>query len=447
MWAGLGAGFTWEILKAWNFYNPKVPNLAFNVLISSYLSDPTWGGMWNNCRLEVVSIFLAIGMFMELNVLFSLVVGAFLFRAQMWIGYRAGNTNPSYPWGFHQGIGAFLGYALIVLFFTRKYLLAVLKAAVGRRPSMISANEALSYRWAFVLLIATFFGTALWAKWMGMTVLGMLVFFVLMLIMGFVATRLRVECGTPWGYIVPGNLAVFIMAIGGIPLFGPEAVVFCFIASFMVSPTVFFLIPGAQLELIEIGRRWNVRPRDLFWTGVTALVGGMIIGGWIFLSNAYAMGGSTHPYGWSYDTKTWYFFSFDQAMNTATNTFLGKTVDPGAFDPSWIAMGLAAVITMILTWLRQMFAGFWFHPMGFALGSTALSGGFMNYIWGSLLVAGIIRWVTLKFGGAVTVRTKLQPIFIGVFVGAVLAYLVIGLHAAYLRSIGIERFYSILNSA
>lgn len=448
MWLGFAAAFLWELMKAWNFYNPKVPDMSINVVLSSYLSDPGWGGMWGNCRFEIVSIFLAIGMFMELNVLFSFVVGCFLYRSQFWVGYMAGNTNSGYPWGFHQGIGAFIGYALVVMFFTRKYLWRVCKAALGDRTGgEVSENEALSYRWSLLLLAGCFIGIALWAKWMGMTVLGMLIFFVLMLIMGFVTTRVRVECGTPWGYIVPGNLAPFMLAIGGVTLFGPEAMLFCFIASFMVCPTVFFLIPGAQMEMLEIGHRWQVRGRHLFWAGIIALLGGMIFGGWVFLSNSYALGGSTSPYSWAYDSKTWYFFTFDAAMNKATNGLLGKTVESGAFDPSWIAMGAASVITMVLTWLRQIFAGFWFHPLGFVLGSTAGGGGFINYVWGSLLVAGVIRWLTLKFGGAVTVRAKLQPIFIGVFLGACTAYLFIEIHAAWLKSLGIGKLYGLLNPA
>ncbi len=447
MWIGLGATFAWEITKAWSFYNPKVPDMALNVSIGEYLSDASWGGMWNGCRFEVVAIFLAIGMFMELNILLSMVVGAMLYRSQMWIGHMAGNTNPAYPWGFHQGIGAFIGYAFIVMFFTRKYLLLVVKTALGKKTELSGEQEAISYRWALIILSCTFIGTAIWAKWMGMTVMGMMIFFVLMLIMGIVTTRIRVECGAPWGYIVPGNLAPFMLSIGGIYLFGPESIIFCFIASFMVCPTVFFLIPGAQMELLEIGHRWQVKGRHLFWAGIIALAGGMVLGGWVFLSNSYALGGSTSPYGWAYDAKTWYFFSYDAAMNQATNNFLGASGEATKFDPSWIAMGLAGAITMALTWLRQIFAGFWFHPVGFILGSTAGGGGFLNYIWGSLLVAWAIRWVVLKFGGAVTVRTKLQPLFIGVFVGAALAYLVLGIHAAYLKSIGIDKIYSILNPA
>jgi hypothetical protein len=319
----------------------------------------------------------------------------------------------------------------------------VFKAAIQGGRDATPPGEALSYRAALILLLLTFVGAAVWARTLGITVFGMLIFFLLLLTIGFVACRIRTECGTPWGYIVPGNLAAFMVIIGGVRAFGPEAILFCYVASFMVSPTVFFLIPGAQMEMIEWGRRWHVTPRHLFWAGLVGVLGGMVVGGWVFLSNSYALGGETSPYGWAYDTKWWYFFSYNQEMTKASNALLGAADQPAAgMDPGWWAFGLSAGVTMLLTALRQVFAGFWFHPIGFMLGSTV--GGFIEYVWGSLLAAWVIRFVVLKLGGAVTVREKLQPIFVGVFVGAALAYLCLGAHAVYLKSVGIDKIYPIL---
>jgi len=73
-------------------------------------------------------------------------------------------------------------------------------------------------------------------------------------------------------------------------------------------------------------------------------------------------------------------------------------------------------VAMILAVFRQFFSGFWFHPIGFLLGATNLNGG-AN--WGSLLVAWMIRASVLKVGGAQAVVRKLQPFFIGVFIGCV----------------------------
>jgi hypothetical protein len=93
---------------------------------------------------------------------------------------------------------------------------------------------------------------------------------------------------------------------------------------------------------------------------------------------------------------------------------------------------------VVLAVLRQMFAGFWFHPIGFVLGSAHM----LEWAWGSVLVAWCIRAVVLKFGGAATVKEKLFPFFVGVFFGGVVCMLVVFAHNAYLQSIGIERVYT-----
>ncbi len=274
---------------------------------------------------------------------------------------------------------------------------------------------------------------------MGMGVAGMLIFFALLVLVGFVAAKFRAECGLPWGYMAPGNFALFMTLLGGISLFGPQMMMFCFIASFMLAPTVFFLIPGAQLELIELGQRWRVKRSHLLASCMMGIIGGVVIGGWVFLSNAYAIGGERFRYNWAFDTKWWYFFPYNVQMNAATNAWLGtRSTTLGGIDPSWWAYIYSAGGTLVATLLR--WAGFWFHPIGFVLGST----NFMDYIWGSALAAWIIRGVVLRLGGAAAVRNKLQPLFIGVFLGAAMGELLVGVHGTYLRYLGIERIFPVL---
>ncbi len=84
-------------------------------------------------------------------------------------------------------------------------------------------------------------------------------------------------------------------------------------------------------------------------------------------------------------------------------------------------MILWGVIAMIITLLRQFFSGFWFHPIGFVLGSTNV---FDCANWGNLATAWAIRALVLKIGGATAVRHKLQPFFVGVFLGALVTIIV-----------------------
>ncbi len=445
MWTGFVVTVLCMLWRAWNFYNPEVPlpGLLKRTELAPYFSDPGWGGMWSRVRFEIVPIFLAMCMFMELNVLMSIVVGYFVFRSQSWVGEMTGMTSdPNFPYAHHQAIAAFVAYGLIVLFFTRKYLGRVVGAAI-RGDRELSQGEAMSYRWALITLLLTLAGSVAWAHWLGITKSGMLIFFVFLLLVGFVCTKIRTECGAPWGYFAPYNLALFMALFGGIGAFGPEAMLFCYVASFMLAPTVFFLIPGAQMELLEMGKRRRVQPRHLVYAALLGIVGGMVVGGWVFLSNAYALGGETSRYAWAFDTKWWYFFSYNQDMTAATNAYLGQTAAPaagGGVDPAWVAVGITAAVTVVLTVLRQVFAGFWFHPVGFVLGSS----NFMDYVWGSALTAWLVRTIVLRIGGAATVKNKLQPIFIGVFLGAALSYLLIGVHAAFLQAQGIDKIYPVL---
>jgi hypothetical protein len=197
------------------------------------------------------------------------------------------------------------------------------------------------------------------------------------------------------------------------------------------------------MELLGLGKRWNVRPWHLVACATLGVVGGMAIGGWVFLSNAYAMGGHTSRYQWAFDTKWWYFFPYNQEMGDATSRFLGQAAarkDASGLDPSWIAVGAASLVAVVVTVLRQFFSGFWFHPVGVVLGST----NFLDYIWGSALTAWVVRSVVLRLGGAATVREKLQPFFVGVFMGGCAGYLVLLIYAAYLRTLGLSPEYNLL---
>lgn len=443
MWYGFGVSFFWCVLRAMQFYNPNLPDLNIAIPLGSYFGQE-WGQMWN-ITFSVVAIFLAVAVFIELNVLFSLVVGFFLFRMLFWVGYLGGmDTTPGYPFPEEQQAGAFLAYAVCILFFARKYLKGVVLEALGRRPASTEEPEIISYRSAFILLIAVFIGAYVWSRWTEVSPVGMMVFLVCLLAIGLVSARLRAECGIPWGYFTPGNAALFILLAGGIGAFGANTVVFAFVTSFFITVSVFFLIPGAQLEFMELGRRYKINPRHILYTCVLGIVGGVVIGGWVFLSLSYSQGGESLRYAWAFDHKAWYFGNLNVEINQSTRAALDDSIThtgPWSGQSIW-GYAYGAGGTTLFTILRQLFAGFWFHPVGFMLGSTHMMNISGGNLWGSFLVAWIIRLLVVKIGGAETVRKKLLPFFVGFFIAAVLVWLLILIHGAYLRAQGVELIFT-----
>ncbi len=440
MWTGFALGLFWCLLKVMSFYNPAIPDPGVEVPLSSYFG-PEWGETWN-ITFSVMAVFVSLAIFMELNVLISCVAGFFMYRMLYAYGYVSGlDASPSFPFAQEQQVGAYLSYAALMLWFSRRYLREVLKEAVSAHPP--KRDEIFSYRTALILLVSVFIGSAIWANWVNISIPGMWVFLAFLLTIGLVAMRIRAECGIPYGYFTPNNAALIILLTGGISAFGPQLVVFTFVASFFITVAVFFLIPGAQLEFLELGRRHGVNPKHILYTCLLAIAGGMLLGGWSFLSMSYALGGDSLRYAWAYDAKPWYFNNLNQELSQASFALTGEALETGkGIAQSTYGYLYGAGIVGILTVLRQLFAGFWLHPIGFMLGSTHAMGSGGGALWGSFLTAWIIRLTVVKLGGAETVRTKLLPFFAGVFLASVLAILLNVLYAAYLRSQGVELIFN-----
>ncbi len=443
MWAGFGVSFFWCVMKIWAAYNSSVPNMSINVPLGPYFSDPSWGGMWN-ISFKVCSIFLAIGIFMELNILGTIVLGFFLYRAQLWFGHANGLTSVAgYPFQGDQMNGSYLFYALLVIFFTRKYLWRVVKRAVqgGRLPG--EEEEVLSYRSAMITLLLCFAGVAVWAHWAGVGVAGMLVFYMVMLLVAFVAAKLRAECGVPFSTYFPWAIFMLVPLFGGAPLVIPAGFLFLAMISELFGIRSFMLVPGIQLEMIELGRRARVVPRHMLYVCALGLLGAWLVGGWFMLSNAYntGLGGTTAANAGAnaMSKKAHWFRSYGNYIKNAEQTVLPATVVGGGNEgtvkgggrvrpETWALLYGAGTVTAV-TVLRQFFAGFWFHPIGLLVGPTWM----VQEAWGSLLLAWLVRLVVLKLGGAATVRNKLLPFATGIFLGGTASYLLYVVIVSYLK--------------
>jgi hypothetical protein len=441
MWTGLIVGLAWGLLRMWAFYNPKFPNTAIEIPLSQYLDDPGWNGMWN-VKLSVSAVVVSVCMFFELNVLLSFVVGFFAYRSLLWLGGVSGLTvYTGYPFRYDQAVGAYLGYAAVVLFLCRKYLRRVVTAALLRNREA-SGDEAVTYRTALLIIVGVHVGIAGWAYWLGVPMGSLLAFFFFLMLVGFVAIKARCECGLPSGYFTPYNGMIFVALLGGLRVFGAEGVLIALIASGFLTVSVFFLIPGAQFELLEYGRRHSVHPRHTLYAVVLGILGGLFVGGWVFLSNAYALGGESIRFQWAFNQE-WFFGSYKALLAQATSEFVraqGGAAPASGLQPATWGLIFGAVVTMALTILRQLFAGFWFHPIGFILGSSHM----MEGVWGSVLAAWVIRATVLKFAGAATVKTKLFPFFVGVFLGSVIFLAISTAIAAHLQANGVERIFNVV---
>ncbi|NQU43336.1 hypothetical protein HQ520_08620 [bacterium] len=427
MWIGFGVALFWVLMKGWSSFNPDVPNMNLSVALKPYFNDPSWGKMWE-VTFSVSAIFLALALFMELNVLMSLVVGFFIYRAQFWFGEANGlAVDTTYPYREHQQMFAYIMYALLILIFTRKYLWRVaIHAIKGDTP----AGEAISYRAAFLALIGSFAAICFWALWAGLPTIPILVLFLILVSIGFVAAKLRAECGAPYAYYYPMTAMVIVPLLGGMAFFQPKGVVFLVLVSLLIVQRLFFLVPGLQIEFIEFGHRLRIKSSHIVLACLLGVLGGIFIGGWAYLSNCHSVGAENfESKDMTYDIRN-KFPEYNKALSRATREYVTGEgeAEAGGGNRQIYAGVYAAGGTLITAVLRQMFAGFWFHPAGFIFGPT----DFLGSVWGSLLAAWFIRMLVLRMGGAVTVRNRLLPFAVGVFLGGILGQIIFALINVYL---------------
>jgi hypothetical protein len=419
-WGGLAAAFAWCQLRYWSGFNPDIPDPTVDVALNAYVSDPSWGRMWET-SLTVHAFFLGLALFFELNVLASLMLGYWLYRSMFWFGDATGvaTVNPDFPWRYDLCAGAFAAYFVVILALARRHLAAVARRAVSdgwtRQP-----GEPVAPRAAVLLLAASCVGALLWAWWVGVGLAGFSVLFAAFIVIGTVAARLRAECGLLFGYFTPYSMAIVLGSLGGIPVFGPQVVLFGLIASMWMA-TCTMHIPGMQVDGAELARREGAGPAAILGVPLLAVVLGVVLGGWAFIALGNGQGGDNLRYGWAFETKLWYFTGFNNEVSTLG--MHGK----GSVYSFW-GIGLGAGATALVALLRQFFAGFWFHPVGILLGPTHL----MDGVWGSCLLALVLRFAVVRMAGAEAVRERLLPAGLGIFCAACLTYLVAFVHGSLL---------------
>ena len=453
LWTGFAITLPLVLLKGINFYNPSVPAPVWNTQFATFVTSPVMKAYLENVGIGTgIGIgfsfcVLAIALLIETDILFSLWASFLIF--QLWrLGGKAYNWSrfPGYPWEFQQAMGGFIAYAGLAVFVGRQHLLKVLRIAFGRLPTdSDEPTELVSYRTALLLLAGSFGTLVAWGLWTQMGAIASLLFFGYILVCGFAASKLRAECGAPFGYLTPYYGMQFVAAVGGFALFKSTGMLVAAIAAGFMCTAVFLLIAPAQVEMMELGRHFRVRPKDVGAGLTLGLLGGLLIGGFILLGWAYGFGASSFKQSWPYE-QNWYFGDFRAGEQNADRAFAGGTltVSPEGQalnffqNPNAKGLGIGVLITLALAALRAQFMWFPLHPIGYVLASSY----FMRGTWFVLFLAWVLRVALLRLGGAQSIRRGLVPFCVGMFLACIASILIFDAVGIYLRFHGVVDVYS-----
>lgn len=457
MWLGFAITLPLCILKGLNFYNPAVPFLGAPTLaFADYFDSPILKAFFRDVRIDGGGIglalsfaVLAVALLVETDVLFSLWAFFLLFQTWNMLGVAFNfNRFPGYPWPFQQSIGSYLGFGLIALYVARGHLRQV-AGVIFRRPAAGDASpvarDARTYRAALAMVVGSLAGLAGWGAWVGMGWWISLLYFGYMLSVGFTASRIRAETGTPFSYMLPYFAMQFVAALGGFTVFGPTGMLVATMTSGFLVTSNFMLMSATQLEMLELGRQFGMQRRVISTGLALGLLAAVLIGGFTVLCWAYGFGANSMQVGWPYE-QNWYYNGFRTGQMAIDRAFEAGTVgqQPESQplnilrnpDAKGISIGLT--ITVLLALVRAQFAWFPLHPVGYVLAPTFFMKGFFF----TAFVAWAIRILILRLGGARRIRNGLVPFSIGMFLAVIASVMIFEVVGIFLRMQGVTAIYS-----
>jgi len=415
---GAGLGLVWGVLRIINAYTGAIPLAEIRVELKPILSAAAWGGMWDSVVFTVFGTAIAVALLMELNMSLSIVVGFLIYRSLFWLAQAQGlSTHGDFPFANHQMIGGFLCYALLIVFFMRAYLWQVIKKSVVADIGSQSKG-VLQYRYAMLVLLFCGIGISVLSLLLGFTISAMVFGFLLILAVTFIGMKIRTEAGVAASSYTPlSQLFIIFPLFGGLSFFGVQTTTFLLLFTALYQATI---IGGLQLEFIEVSKRLHIKPNHVVYIVLLGFAGGMFIGGWSQMITLFSNGANSFSHTYDFAPKNLQLQHLYHELIEASTQLQQSQSATGLWQPEYAGLVFNAVLTALVTILRQFISGFWFHPIGVIVSSSH----FVALCWGSILTGLIIRFIVLRIGGAGAVRAKLIPAAVGLFVGSVLAYLV-----------------------
>jgi hypothetical protein len=386
-------------------FAPALPSLPTNFDYGAYVAN---NRPWNATRIPHFSWqpwHLGLSYLMPVDLAFSLVVFNLFWRAELISARQLGWSTSSwggFPYGEQQVMGAYFALIAIFVWLERRYLLQVLRKAIGLPSSADDRDEALSYRAAVggVVAGAAFLWWFFARTGADQTIIlpWLLIYFLMLMVMG----RLRAQLGPPSNEMYgtmpdfafvqfPGTRALSPRTLGLLSLLRP------FMREQTANPA------PAQLEALRMSEQVKMRPRRLAWLMAAVVPLGMLTYFWASLHIGYRVGlGAKASEGITFHAV--------QSVGTMEEWLnLPAPADWGGVA----AIGVGLAITLALMALKLQFPAWPLHPVAFPLGYDMT----VDDMLPAIFFTWLLKTLLLRYGGLRAHRRAL-PLFLGLITGS-----------------------------
>jgi hypothetical protein len=408
MWIGFGIAAGVETLNSFAALFPNIPSIQ----IKAYDLQPYFTtAPWNAIGYFPTTFYpLAIGLGFVLSTEVSFSCWFFYIMTKLenvfvaaigWTG-GAGGTVSSPPYLGQQGVGAFIGIVIMVIYLARNHLKEVLRKVIHSDPNIDDSDEPMGYKTAVIVLAGSFVIMVAFAVFAGMSPFVAIGYLGIYLIFATTITRLRAEAGPAWtmGPDLSG-MDTLVQSIGSNMFSQRNLVALAYFNWFSIEMRCCPM--PTTIEGMKMAQAVHIRQRVMTVVMLFAIVVGIAVGFWACLAVWYKFGaGTAKVEPW----RTWMGVeSFSRATRYIKN--------PQSADIHGVlAMCFGAGMTLFLSLMRTRFTWFPFHPAGYVLANT----GTMYWLWCPFFVAWLCKVLIIRYSGIKGYRTAL-PFFLGLVFG------------------------------
>ena len=306
----------------------------------------------------------------------------------------------------HQGMGAMIVFALVILWTAREHLGAVFRKAFSGDEQVDDSGEILSYRTAVLGLVLGLIFLGGWLELSGLPrwVVPWFLFVVFVLYIGL--SRFVAEAGLAT-IRTPTDPQAFINSTVGTSALGQDGLVALSLTyAWVFKARIFVLAACANALKLEGESSVGPHKRRLFWAIAVALVTSLAAANWYLLEQAYAHGGI--------NLNQMFFLRTNQGPFSAAAIWINSPT--GVSGEGWFYTGLGGTAMLLLLLARHFWLWWPLHPIGFPIATTWVAG----QIWCSVFLVWVFKSLVLKLGGPSAYR-RIQPFFLGLILGNIVA--------------------------
>lgn len=368
---------------------PEIPNRKHE--IGALFTQKPWNAIgWT--PMYVFPFAVGLSFFMPLSLSFSFWFFYWFWKAMRVLGSMMGLHNlPGFPYSGQQTTGAYIAIVVLALWRGRRHLVSVFKSAFNLETN----QDSRMYRYAFIGLTFSIIFLSIFSHEAGMSTWAVLVYFALYYLLGLSITRISAELGPPTHEMFDSTPHRLMNMIFGTRRLGPRnltvmSLYWGFNRGYRAHP-----MPHT-LEAFKLAEQGKMEKGRLSIAMIIAAMFGSFFSYWVFIEMSYRIGAVNNPpWGGSGHLQNWLY-------HVKTTDFL-----------SLLFIGIGAIFTVFLQFMRTRFLWWKLHPAGFALTGSIWTVG---WLWFSIFISWAIKSILLKHGGIGKYR-KAVPLFLGLILG------------------------------